>query len=129
MLPVPHPRPAKRHPLSRRGEHTAALMAPAVCGCAACSHPEEESAKPKNEADMMAKICAYLDRLFQVVKPQRVCFMAIDGCAPRAKMNQQRARRFRAAQERKEMEDKERMMVRTLPADQASRRCRGGRSA
>ena len=68
----------------------------------ACSHPEDPAAKPKNEADMMLKIFAYLDRLFNVVKPQRVCFMAIDGCAPRAKMNQQRARRFRAAQERAE---------------------------
>eukprot|EP01052_Picozoa_sp_SAG31_P028911 SAG31_NODE_2832_length_5025_cov_4.096427_1_plen_1180_part_00 len=66
----------------------------------ACSHPEDPAAKPKNERDMMLKIFAYLDRLFNIVKPQRVCFMAIDGCAPRAKMNQQRARRFRAAQER-----------------------------
>ncbi|KAI1325649.1 exoribonuclease Dhp1 [Xylariaceae sp. FL0255] len=75
-----------------------------------CSHPEDKPA-PKDEEEMMLEIFKYTDRVVNMVRPRKLLMIAIDGVAPRAKMNQQRSRRFRAAQEAEEKKaDKEELL-------------------
>lgn len=63
-----------------------------------CTHSDSDSATHRMTEDkMFIAIFNYIEHLFGKIKPQKLFFMAIDGVAPRAKMNQQRARRFRTA--------------------------------
>lgn len=69
-----------------------------------CSHPEDREA-PDSEVEMYMNVAKYVERLFAAVRPRRLLFLSIDGVAPKAKMNQQRARRFRSAQEARERKE------------------------
>ncbi|KAG9234680.1 XRN 5'-3' exonuclease N-terminus-domain-containing protein [Amylocarpus encephaloides] len=63
-----------------------------------CTHKDSDDATFRmSEEQMFIAIFNYIEHLFGKIKPKQLFFMAIDGVAPRAKMNQQRARRFRTA--------------------------------
>lgn len=75
-----------------------------------CSHPEHKPA-PETEDEMFLDVFKYTERVLMMARPRKVLMIAVDGVAPRAKMNQQRLRRFRLAQEAKiAHEEKERQI-------------------
>lgn len=87
----------------------------------ACTHPNDDdpSAKALTFREMIQNIFSYIDRIVsEIVKPKKVLLMVIDGVAPRAKLNQQRSRRFRAAQER--MENMEKLRAKGERVDEES---------
>ncbi|WWC90706.1 uncharacterized protein L201_005643 [Kwoniella dendrophila CBS 6074] len=87
-----------------------------------CSHPPSSENDPHfriTEEQMILAIFAYIDHLFTKIKPQKVFFMAIDGVAPRAKMNQQRSRRFRTAKDAVEKRREAEKKGEKLPEEKA----------
>lgn len=73
------------------------------------------------EEQIFQNVCYYLDRIItDIVQPKELVFLAIDGVAPRAKLNQQRSRRYRSGSE-KEIEMHLMTLQRAQQQDAASR--------
>lgn len=84
------------------------------------SHPNDADAHFRlSEEQIFTAIFAYVDLLFGKIKPRKLFFMAVDGVAPRAKMNQQRSRRFRTAKEAAEIKEKAERNGEKLPDEKA----------
>ena len=64
-----------------------------------CTHANSDEIVVLDEKAMLQRIFTYTDRIYHLVCPRRTFFLAVDGVAPRAKMNQQRSRRYRAPRE------------------------------
>ncbi|RHZ44119.1 hypothetical protein Glove_757g13 [Diversispora epigaea] len=55
---------------------------------------------------MLGKVFAEMDTAFNITDPQVLIYIAMDGVAPRAKMNEQRSRRFMSQEEDKKKSEK-----------------------
>lgn len=83
-----------------------------------CTHPEDKP-PPGTESEMMTDIFTYTERVVRMARPRKVLMIAVDGVAPRAKMNQQRARRFRAAKDAQEADEKKEEFNKLLQRQQS----------
>ncbi|KAK3327868.1 XRN 5'-3' exonuclease N-terminus-domain-containing protein [Cercophora scortea] len=84
-----------------------------------CTHKDSDDVQFRlSEEEMFIAIFNYIEHLFGKIKPKKLFFMAIDGVAPRAKMNQQRARRFRTALDAEKARDKAIKEGKELPKEE-----------
>uniref|UniRef100_A0A0D3F570 Uncharacterized protein n=1 Tax=Oryza barthii TaxID=65489 RepID=A0A0D3F570_9ORYZ len=74
-------------------------------------HPQDQMnagtdvCAPTTVSEVFESMFDYLDRLFRIVRPRRLLYLAVDGVAPCAKMNgMRRGRRFAWASEEDEMQ-------------------------
>lgn len=68
----------------------------------ACVHANQVALQNATQQEMFERVFNYIDTVYKLVKPRNLVMIAVDGVAPRAKMNQQRARRFNAARDHQE---------------------------
>ncbi|SCN60086.1 exonuclease, putative [Plasmodium chabaudi chabaudi] len=59
-----------------------------------CTHANKDALPIYDEHELFSNILHYLKNLFYLIKPQKLVYIGVDGVSPKAKMNQQRKRRF-----------------------------------
>ena len=64
--------------------------------CKSNKYKSDENFYTDFEKKIYKEINLYLDKLINIVNPNKLIYLAIDGVAPRAKMEQQRVRRYRS---------------------------------
>ena len=69
------------------------------------SEKHKRVSKLEDLEEVWADIMRAIDEIVHTVKPRKLLMLALDGVAPRAKMNQQRARRFRTAKDSQELKE------------------------
>lgn len=85
-----------------------------------CSHPNDGDVHFRmTETEIFLAIFSYIEHIFLKIKPKELFFLAVDGVAPRAKMNQQRSRRFRTAKEARDLKLKAMRRGEELPEEEA----------
>ncbi|KAK8801977.1 hypothetical protein WA158_006372 [Blastocystis sp. Blastoise] len=82
-----------------------------------CCHGSDLDIIPSCEDDIFENISNYVDRLFSVVRPRQLLFLAIDGVAPWAKVNQQRTRRYKSTIEYNDIQKIEDDLRREMEAE------------
>ncbi len=88
----------KRSILLERPEKTTRLFLDfngIIHGC-----KEEIFAENGLEKDIYPKILSYIEYIVKLIEPSELLFIGIDGVAPRAKMEQQRKRRYKSVQDK-----------------------------
>ena len=71
-----------------------------------------------SEREQFVRIFTFTDKICKIVRPSTCIYLAVDGVAPRAKMNQQRSRRFRSSLEREELMKELLAAGQDVPADE-----------
>lgn len=80
-------------------------------------HPAVKADPNMKLADMPNAVLTYLKNIVKFTNPQKLLFIAIDGVAPRAKMEQQRSRRYKSVRESKLIRDIKKRHAQPVPAN------------
>ncbi|KAI9592286.1 XRN 5'-3' exonuclease N-terminus-domain-containing protein [Syncephalis fuscata] len=83
-----------------------------------CAYPIDGDVGPAvEENEIFADVCHYIDHLFQLVRPRRYCYLAINGVPPRAKMTRIRCKSYLYAKVQQDLAKKARDAGQTVSFD------------